>query len=94
MHATTMGNYFPREWNDALAEIQRVPESNREEIFTPTSRSFYHAGNALTTASSIGKNLCIADLGWTPVEALETHMRLRSFSADWDAPGMEMYDDL
>jgi len=36
----------------------------------------------------------IAQLGWSTVEALETHLRFRSFANDWDAPGMEAYDDL
>ena len=26
-------------------------------------------------------------------EALETHLRLRNFAEDWDAPAMEAYDD-
>ncbi len=25
-------------------------------------------------------------------EAMETHLRLRNFAEDWDAPGMEVYD--
>jgi hypothetical protein len=33
-------------------------------------------------------------LGWTAIEALETHLRLRNFAEDWDALGMEAYDDL
>jgi len=36
----------------------------------------------------------IEQLGWSAVEALETHLRLRNFADDWDAPGMEAYDDL
>ena len=34
----------------------------------------------------------IDQLGWSAVEALETHLRFRSFSEDWDSPGMEAYD--
>ena len=36
----------------------------------------------------------IEQLGWSSVEALETHLRFRNFADDWDAPGMEAYDDL
>lgn len=36
----------------------------------------------------------IEQLGWSAVEALETHLRLRNFADDWDAPGMEAYDDM
>lgn len=32
--------------------------------------------------------------GWTAVEAAETRARLKSFEADWEAPGMEAYDVL
>ena len=33
-------------------------------------------------------------LGWTPAEAFETHIGLRSFAEDWNYPGMEAYDEL
>ena len=33
-------------------------------------------------------------LGWTPQEAAETRARLASFEDDWNAPGMEVYDDV
>jgi hypothetical protein len=36
----------------------------------------------------------IAELGWSAGEAWETRRRLRSFEEDWDAPGMDAYDDL
>jgi len=38
--------------------------------------------------------LLVADLGWTPEQAADTRARLASFAEDWDAPGMEGYDDL
>ena len=38
--------------------------------------------------------LRVADLGWTPEQAADTRARLASFAEDWDAPGMEGYDDL
>ena len=38
--------------------------------------------------------LRIADLGWTQEQAADTRARLASFAEDWNAPGMEGYDDL
>jgi hypothetical protein len=38
--------------------------------------------------------LRVADLGWTREQAVDTRARLASFAEDWDAPGMEGYDDL
>ena len=54
---------------------------------------YYQAGNAFTTAR-VAKPNSIEVLGWKPVEALETYLRLRIFADDWEAPGMEGYDDL
>lgn len=36
----------------------------------------------------------LSDLGWSPEEALDTRIRLRSFEDDWEAPGMDAYDRL
>ena len=36
----------------------------------------------------------IASLGWSQAQAGETRAKLASFAEDWDAPGMEQYDDL
>lgn len=36
----------------------------------------------------------IRDLGWSLAEVIETRNRLASFEEDWDAPGMELYDEL
>ena len=38
--------------------------------------------------------LRVADLGWTQEQAADTRARLASFTEDWDAPGMEGYDEL
>ena len=40
------------------------------------------------------KQLLTSDLGWTAAEIAETHYRLIAFKEDWDAPGMEAYDEL
>jgi hypothetical protein len=36
----------------------------------------------------------IQELGWTEEQAAEIRNRLAAFEEDWDAPGMEIYDDL
>jgi hypothetical protein len=43
--------------------------------------------------AEIKKPLLIKDLGWTEEQASETYFRLSSFKEDWDAPGMEAYDE-
>jgi hypothetical protein len=40
------------------------------------------------------KELAIADLGWSEEEIKETYYRLLNFKEDWEAPGMEAYDQL
>ncbi len=40
------------------------------------------------------KRLLVKDLGWTREQALANHYRYRSFAEDWNAPGMEVYDQL
>jgi len=37
--------------------------------------------------------LLVHDLGWSKDEALDTHFRLRPFQDDWEAPGMDAYDE-
>jgi hypothetical protein len=41
-----------------------------------------------------GKPLLIANLNWTTEEALEVRSHLATFEKDWNAPGMELYDEL
>ncbi len=38
--------------------------------------------------------LLVKDLGWTQHQVAETRTRLASFEEDWDAPGMEEYDNI
>ena len=54
----------------------------------------YILGNSSTVSTRTADMPRIEQLGWSTVEALETHLRLRNFAEDWDAPGMEAYDDL
>ena len=55
-----------------------------------------HAPEAVDSLGSVGDGqaLLVRDLGWSRTEALETHARLRPFAEDWEAPGMDAYDDL
>jgi len=90
---TTLDSHIPYAWNAAVQEIRRVDASDKPRIAIESISSMrYIVGNAVTTAPVANRS--IAALGWTPVEALETYLRLRSFAEDWDAPGMEVYDDL
>ena len=50
-------------------------------------------GLPVRVGSSVG-SLRIADLGWTQQQAAEIRASLASFEADWNAPGMEGYDEL
>lgn len=95
LSATTMDLEFSPAWNIAALEIRRAGvEDGPVAHFSASTSSkswSYLAGNALTT-SRIVPARSIDALGWTPAEALETHLRLRAFAEDWDAPGMEAYD--
>jgi len=50
--------------------------------------------DATVTVSTTTNKLLLRDLGWTREQAIETRLRLRGFEEDWDAPGMEIYDEL
>lgn len=49
-------------------------------------------GSAAETAPRGART--IDELGWTTQEAAETRARLASFEDDWNAPGMEIYDEV
>lgn len=94
MLAATIDLGIPPAWNLAVMEIRaEQPNAEPKTGLGPFELILYNAGNALTTAMTYQSN-SIEALGWTAAEALETYMRLRSFADDWDAPGMEVYDDL
>lgn len=93
LHSIDMG--MPPIWQSAVVQMQVVEASNTTKTYPSNSRIFgYVAGNSLTTMKHLIPRNSIASLGWTPVETLETHLRLRNFEDDWDYPGMEAYDDL
>lgn len=50
--------------------------------------------DAVATVSTAANKMLIHNLGWTGEQAIETRLRLLAFEEDWDAPGMEIYDEL
>ena len=50
--------------------------------------------DAAVTVPTTVKKMLIQNLGWTREQAIETRLRLRVFEEDWNAPGMELYDEL
>jgi len=49
---------------------------------------------AAVTTGATSDRMMITTLGWSKEQALETRMRLMTFAEDWEAPGMEGYDDI
>jgi hypothetical protein len=47
-----------------------------------------------STVETTKKELLIDNLGWSEEETKETYYRLLNFKEDWEAPGMEAYDEL
>jgi hypothetical protein len=62
-------------------------------IIDPWKMEQLNRDAALTTTTAANK-LLISELGWSMEQAIETRMRLRTFQEDWDASGMEGYDEL
>lgn len=90
---TTFDSHIPHAWNAAVQEIRRADASDKPRVGIESIFSMrYRAGNAITTAPVANRS--VAALGWTQAEALETYLRFRNFAEDWDAPGMEEYDDM
>jgi hypothetical protein len=44
-------------------------------------------------AVKFSRRLTIRDLGWTRERAREVRAQLATFAADWDNPGMDIYDE-
>ena len=51
-------------------------------------------GKSTREAQAAPGPLLVSNLGWNAEEAKETRARLAAFEEDWDAPGMEAYDNL
>ena len=96
MLATTIDALnIPPLWYPVVQQIQTATEPPNSSYLERVGRGFHYILGASSTVSTLVVKLpAIELLGWSPVEALETHLRFRSFAEDWDSPGMEAYDDM
>ena len=86
---------IPPLWYPAVLQIQAAAEPPNQSYLDNFGKGFNYILGAASTVSILQmKPLSLEQLGWNSVEALETHLRFRNFAEDWDAPGMEAYDDL
>ncbi len=87
---------LPSAWYPVFEQIQlQRPQPPTLRLLDSFDSHFgYVSGTATTMARQPVAQNSIESLGWSAAEALETHLRLRTFADDWDAPGMEAYDEL
>ncbi|MDY0134306.1 MAG: hypothetical protein RBS14_01285 [Atribacterota bacterium] len=86
---------IPPLWYPVVQQIQAAEEQPTPTYLDRLGKGFrYILGNSSTVTAHPAEMPRIEQLGWSAVEALETHLRLQIFADDWDAPGMEAYDDL
>ena len=62
-------------------ENKALTQANNQEKVAPT-------------VETTKKELLIDNLGWSEEETKETYYRLLNFKEDWEAPGMEAYNEL
>ena len=88
---------------DRLLMTNNAADLTRQEIpGLPDLLNWLHhheaervASDSTNTAYPTRENSnLISNLGWTAKETAETYHRLQSFQTDWDAAGMEAYDQL
>ncbi len=96
MLATTIDTLnIPPLWYPVVQQIQTRVEPPTSSYLNRVGRGFHYILGASSTVTTHAAKLPgIEQLGWSSIEALETHLRFRNFAEDWDAPGMEAYDDL
>lgn len=76
---------------NAAIEHSKSPPNQWTELENGSS---YMPNISSMVMSLRGFQNTIEHLGWNEMETLETRLRLGSFAQDWNAPGMEAYDDL
>jgi hypothetical protein len=96
MLATTIDTLnIPPLWYPVVQQIQTTSEPPTSSYLDRVGRGFHYILGASSTVTTHAAKLPgIEQLGWSSIEALETHLRFRNFADDWDAPGMDAYDDL
>jgi hypothetical protein len=98
MLATTIDTLdLPLNWYLAVEQIQLESKTVPYSAYQSHGVCFgYINGTSATNVHTLMANraISITQLGWSPIDALETHLKLRHFAEDWDAPGMEAYDEL
>lgn len=96
MLATTIDSLnIPPLWYPVVQQIQAGAEPPTSSYLDRLGRGFHYIlGTSSTVSTRVVKLPEIEQLGWSAIEALETHLRFRSFAEDWDSPGMEAYDDM
>ena len=62
--------------------------------YSPARRCSSGPAEVVVILNPLAEGVDLKTRGWTEREATETHARLKSFEADWEAPGMEAYDVL
>jgi hypothetical protein len=96
MLATTIDALkIPPLWYPVVQQIQSAAEPPTPTYLERLGKGFqYVLSNSSTVITRLVDLPRIEQLGWSAIEALETHLRFRNYAEDWDAPGMEVYDDL
>lgn len=96
MSATSIDTLsLPPTWYPVVEQIQAAPQPVSpvsQEVYLSPPGYVYGASSTITRLPDMQNS--VEQLGWSAVEALETHLRFRSFAEDWNAPGMEAYDDM
>ena len=83
---STIAFNFRMRWLNQIRPVSTV-------LIDPWIEEQMEHDKAVTTDTG-RKLLLIADLGWSKEEALEARLSLKSFEKDWNAPGMEEYDNM
>lgn len=95
MLATTIDEMnIPPLWHPVVQQIQAAAQPSRPSYLDSLDKGLCLLGTSSAVSICAAQLPSIEQLGWSSVEALETHLRFRNFAEDWDAPGMEAYDDL
>jgi len=76
--------------DDLKAMIDRLPPEMEAEV----REHIQFLLRSTQIRSRHRPRLKLKDLGWTENQIDQARSRLASFEDDWDAPGMEKYDEL